>query len=104
MEEQNTTVPPEYQKRFNEGYTIAKYMPELAAATHGSDERQVNPSNGFQDGRPSVLQRTGQRQTSRLAQRQPSQPKHRNRSPIKTKTGTLNRSPDGYSLLEQRWL
>lgn len=52
--EDNNTVPPEYQKRFNEGYTIAQYMPELAeqlTAAMKNNER----SNGFQEGRNQYL-------------------------------------------------
>ncbi|WP_273209111.1 hypothetical protein [Runella zeae] len=49
MEEQNTPVPPEYQKRFNEGYTIAKYLPELASQL--TEAMKDHESNGFQDGR-----------------------------------------------------
>lgn len=52
--EDNTSIPPEYQKRFNEGYTIAKYMPELAqqlAQATKDNER----SNGFQEGRNQYL-------------------------------------------------
>ncbi len=52
--EDNTTVPPEYQKRFNEGYTIAKYMPELAQQlTEAIKDHE--PDNGFQDGRSQFL-------------------------------------------------
>lgn len=53
MEEQNTTVPPEYQKRFNEGYTIAKYMPELARQL--TDAMKDKEPNGFQDGQRQFL-------------------------------------------------
>ena len=52
--EDNTTVPPEYQKRFNEGYTIAKYMPELAQQL-SSAMKDKEPSNGFQDGQRQFL-------------------------------------------------
>ena len=52
--EDNTTVALEYQKRFNEGYTIAKYMPELAQQlTEAIKDRE--PDNGFQDGRNQYL-------------------------------------------------
>ena len=52
--EDNTTVPPEYQKRFNEGYTIAKYMPELAQQlTEAMKDKE--PDNGFQDGHRQFL-------------------------------------------------
>lgn len=52
--EDNTSVSPEYQKRFNEGYTIVKYMPELAeqlAKATQDNER----GNGFQQGRNQYL-------------------------------------------------
>ena len=51
--EDTTTVSPDYQKRFNEVYTIAKYMPELAQQlTEAMKDRE---SNGFQDGRQQFL-------------------------------------------------
>ena len=53
MEEQNTTVPPEYQKRFNEGYTIAKYMPELAQQL--TEAMKDKEPNGFRDGQRQFL-------------------------------------------------
>lgn len=53
MEEQNSTVPPEYQKRFNEGYTIAKYMPELARQL--TEAMKDKEPNGFQDGQHQYL-------------------------------------------------
>ncbi|MDF7816757.1 hypothetical protein P1X15_04085 [Runella sp. MFBS21] len=53
MEEQNTSVPPEYQKRFNEGYTIAKYMPELARQLTAA--MKDKEPNGFQDGQRQFL-------------------------------------------------
>jgi non-homologous end joining protein Ku len=47
--EDNTTVSPEYQKRFNEGYTIAKHMPELAQQlTEAMKDKETD--NGFRDG------------------------------------------------------
>lgn len=52
--EDNTPIPLEYQKRFNEGYTIAKYMPDLAqqlAQAMKGNER----STGFQEGRQQYL-------------------------------------------------
>lgn len=52
--EDRTPIPPEYQKRFNEGYTIAKYMPELAeqlSIALKDNER----GNGFRDGRNQYL-------------------------------------------------
>lgn len=52
--EDNTTVPPEYQKRFNEGYTIAKYMPELAQQLTEAIKDHT-PGNGFQDGHRQFL-------------------------------------------------
>lgn len=52
--EDNATVSPEYQKRFNEGYTIAKYLPELAQQL--TEAMKGNESgNGFQDGRRQFL-------------------------------------------------
>ncbi len=46
---EDNTSPSEYQKRFNEGYTIAKYMPELAQQlTEAMKERDAD--NGFRDG------------------------------------------------------
>ncbi len=56
--EDNTIVPPEYQKRFNEGYTIAKYMPELAEQLL-SAMKEHEPKNGFQDGRRQYLSEQG---------------------------------------------
>ncbi len=53
MEEQNTSVPPDYQKRFNEGYTIAKYLPELASQL--TEAMKDKEPNGFQDGRQQFL-------------------------------------------------
>lgn len=52
--EDNATVPPEYKKRFNEGYALAKYMPEVAeilAQSLKDNER----ANGFRDGRNQYL-------------------------------------------------
>ena len=51
----NTTVPPEYQKRFNEGYTIAKYMPELAEQLSAAIQNYSHGA-GFQQGRTQFLQ------------------------------------------------
>lgn len=55
--EDNTTVPPEYQKRFNEGYTIAKYMPELARQL--TEAMKDKEPNGFQDGQRQYLSEQG---------------------------------------------
>lgn len=52
--EDNTTVQPEYQKRFNEGYTIAKYMPELAKQLSEA-MKDKETDNGFQDGHRQYL-------------------------------------------------
>lgn len=52
--EDNTSVPPEYQKRFNEGYTIAQYLPELAQQL--TDAMKDNErSNGFREGHSQYL-------------------------------------------------
>ncbi|MFN8345082.1 MAG: hypothetical protein U0X91_08765 [Spirosomataceae bacterium] len=52
--EDNTNIPPDYQKHFNEGYTIAKYLPELAQQlTEAMKDNQLG--NGFQDGRNQFL-------------------------------------------------
>jgi len=45
--DQDEIVSPEYQKRFNDGYLIAKHMPELAA--HIKDAAK-ELSDGFKDG------------------------------------------------------
>lgn len=52
--EDTTNIPPDYQKRFNEGYTIAKYMPELAQQlTEATKNHESN--NGFRDGHRQFL-------------------------------------------------
>ncbi len=52
--EENETVDPEYQKGFNEGYTMKKYLPEIAdklADAMGDSSRGL----GFKDGRQELL-------------------------------------------------
>ncbi|MBD2704669.1 hypothetical protein IC229_28795 [Spirosoma sp. BT702] len=48
--EDEEKVDPDYLKGFNEGYTIAQYMPELAQKLAAIDNDQVRLA-GFQDGR-----------------------------------------------------
>lgn len=52
--ERDQTSTPGYQKGFNEGYTIAKYLPELGeqlAKATGDSERSL----GFQDGQKQLI-------------------------------------------------
>lgn len=53
MEEQNT-ISREYQKRFNEGYALAKYMPEVAE-TLAQSLKDNDRGQGFRDGRNQYL-------------------------------------------------
>lgn len=72
--EDNTTVPPEYQKRFNEGYTIAKYMPELAQQlTEAIKDKEID--NGFRDGHRQFLsEQVKDKIPSWLSGNRPAQP------------------------------
>ncbi|MFN8343995.1 MAG: hypothetical protein U0X91_03270 [Spirosomataceae bacterium] len=53
MEETNT-VSPEYRKRFNEGYALAKYLPEVAEILAQS-LKENERGNGFRDGHRQFL-------------------------------------------------
>ena len=72
--EDNTTVPSEYQKRFNEGYTIAKYMPELAQQlTEAIKDKETD--NGLQDGHRQFLsEQVKDKLPSWLSGNRPAQP------------------------------
>ena len=51
---ENTTDNPDYLKGFNEGYTIARHMPDLA--TQLSDVNiDTERGSGFQDGRKQYM-------------------------------------------------
>jgi hypothetical protein len=52
--EQNSTVHPDYQKGFNEGYSIAKLAPEIAE-TLSKAQTQSERMKGFKDGRKEFL-------------------------------------------------
>ncbi|PSR55791.1 hypothetical protein AHMF7605_20955 [Adhaeribacter arboris] len=45
---------PDYQKGFNEGYTIAKHLPELAEQLAKATAENLR-GNGFQEGRNQFL-------------------------------------------------
>ncbi len=52
--EENKTTEQDYQKGFNEGYTIAKHMPELAEQLAKATGESLRGS-GFQEGRNQFL-------------------------------------------------
>ncbi len=52
--EENTAITPEYLKRFNEGYALAKYMPEVAEILAQS-LKDNDRGSGFKDGRNQYL-------------------------------------------------
>jgi hypothetical protein len=91
MEEQNTTVPPEYQKRFNEGYTIGKYLPELAQQlTEAIKDKEHG--NGFQDGHRQFLsEQVKDRVPTWLSGNRPTQSE---RQPDKNKDRGIEPEPD----------
>lgn len=47
--EENVTPAPDYIKGFNEGYTIAEYLPELAAKLKEAVDKSVR-GQGFKSG------------------------------------------------------
>lgn len=53
MEDTNP-VSPEYQKRFNEGYALAKYLPDVADILAQS-LKDNQRGDGFRDGRQQFL-------------------------------------------------
>jgi non-homologous end joining protein Ku len=89
--EDNTTVPPEYQKRFNEGYTIAKYMPELAQQlTEAIKDKETD--NGFQDGHRQFLsEQVKDKLPSWLSGNRPAQPE---KQPDKNKDRGIEPEPN----------
>lgn len=52
--EENNTVHPDYQKGFNEGFSIAKFAPEIAV-TLSKAQTQSERMKGFKDGRNEFL-------------------------------------------------
>lgn len=68
MEEQNT-ISREYQKRFNEGYALAKYMPEVAE-TLAQSIKDNERGQGFRDGRDQYIR---EQLKSKLPSRQNNQ-------------------------------
>jgi len=89
MEEQNTSVSPEYQKRFNEGYTIAKYMPELARQL--TEAMKDKEPNGFQDGQRQFLsEQPKDRRPAWLSGNRPAQPE---KQPDKNKDRGIEPEP-----------
>ncbi|WP_298348013.1 hypothetical protein [Runella sp.] len=87
--EGNTSVPPEYQKRFNEGYTIAKYMPELARQL--TEAMKDKEPNGFQDGQLQYVSEQGKdKLPSWLSGNRPAQPE---KQPDKNKDRGIEPEP-----------
>ncbi len=89
--EDNTTVPPEYQKRFNEGYTIAKYMPQLAQQlTEAIKDKETD--NGFRDGHRQFLsEQVKDKLPSWLSGNRPAQPE---KQPDKNKDRGIEPEPN----------
>jgi hypothetical protein len=56
--EENSTVHPDYQKGFNEGYSIAKLAPEIAD-TLSKAQTQSERMKGFKDGHKEFLLEKG---------------------------------------------
>jgi hypothetical protein len=52
--EENSTVHPDYQKGFNEGYSFAKLAPEIAD-TLSKAQTQSERMKGFKDGHKEFL-------------------------------------------------
>ena len=50
----NTPIDPDYIRGFNEGYTIARHMPDLAEKLSTANKDSVR-GTGFQDGRKQFL-------------------------------------------------
>lgn len=87
--EDNTAVPPQYQKRFNEGYTIAKYLPELAQQL--SSAMKDKEPNGFQDGqRQYISEQTKDKRPAWLSGNRPAQPE---KQPDKNKDRGIEPEP-----------
>ncbi|ODS76937.1 MAG: hypothetical protein ABS46_18695 [Cytophagaceae bacterium SCN 52-12] len=54
MEKEQDIIDPEYLKGFNQGYTMAKYLPETSAKIVKSEVKTPH-MEGFQQGRDQYL-------------------------------------------------